>query len=212
VETSDTAVSEPYTALHSLVTWAQPLLSQGLALPHELRVISLKEHQSHIWDITLFEHQASPCFLLWMDPLSITLSVVALLKLTEQIVNYAKLTKDARKERAKILREASSLRGLLATLKDIIAEAEHDPQDQWLRATANLATPGGPLNQCELAFQALLKLTPGHGIREAFQRITWNFSKEEVDGLLSQIERVKTLVGIALEMDHTFVPRPCLGK
>jgi 2-oxo-4-hydroxy-4-carboxy--5-ureidoimidazoline (OHCU) decarboxylase len=103
------------------------------------------------------------------------------------------LTKDARKERAEILREASSLRGLLATLKDIIAEAEHDPQDQWLRATANLATPGGPLNQCELAFQALLKLTPGHGIREAFQRITWKFSKEEVDELLSQIERVKKL-------------------
>jgi hypothetical protein len=72
-----------------------------------------------------------------MDPLSITLSIVALLKLTEQIVSYAKLMKDAPKERTRILREASSLRGLLATLKDIIAEAEQDPQDQWLRAIAD---------------------------------------------------------------------------
>jgi hypothetical protein len=140
-----------------------------------------------------------------MDPLSITLSIVALLKLTEQIVSYAKLMKDAPKERTRILREASSLRGLLATLKDIIAEAEQDPQDQWLRAIADLATPGGPLRQCELALEALLKLTPSHGIRGAFQRVTWKFSKDEVDELLSQVERVKTLVGIALEMDHMFV-------
>jgi hypothetical protein len=140
-----------------------------------------------------------------MDPLSITLSIVALLKLTEQIISYAKLTKDAPKERARILREAISLEGLLVTLKDMIDEAKRDPQNQWLRAAADLATPGGPLSQCELALQALLKLTPSHGIRKAVQRITWKFSKEEVDELLSQMERVKTLVGIALEMDHMFV-------
>jgi hypothetical protein len=92
-----------------------------------------------------------------MDPLSITASVAALLSLTGQIVSYAKLVKDAPKERATILREASSLNGLLATLESIIAEAE---QTQWLRAMADLATPGGPLSQCKLALQALLKLTP----------------------------------------------------
>jgi hypothetical protein len=117
-----------------------------------------------------------------MDPLSITASVAALLSLTGQIVSYAKLIKDAPKERATILREASSLNGLLATLESIIAEAE---QTQWLRA--------------------LLKLTPSHGIHKAVQRITWKFSKEEVVELLSQMERVKTLVGIALEIDHMFV-------
>jgi hypothetical protein len=35
--------------------------------------------------------------------------------------------------------------------------------------------------------------------------LAWKFSKEEVNGLLSQIERVKSLVLIALEMDHRFV-------
>jgi hypothetical protein len=59
-----------------------------------------------------------------MDPLSITASVTALLGLIGQIVSYAKLIKDAPKERAKILREASSLNGLLATLESIIAKAE----------------------------------------------------------------------------------------
>jgi hypothetical protein len=137
-----------------------------------------------------------------MDPLSITASVAALLSLTGQIVSYAKLVKDAPKERATILREASSLNGLLATLESIITEAE---QTQWLRAMADLATPGGPLSQCKLALQALLKLTPSHGIHKAVQRITWKFSKEEVVELLSQMERVKTLVGIALEIDHMFV-------
>jgi hypothetical protein len=139
-----------------------------------------------------------------MDPLSITASVAALLSLIGQIVSYAKLVKDAPKERATILREASSLNGLLVTLENIIAEAE---RTQWLtlRAMADLATPSGPLSQCKLARQALLKLTPSYGIHKAVQRITWKFSKEEVVELLSQMERVKTLMGIALEIDHMFV-------
>jgi hypothetical protein len=44
-----------------------------------------------------------------MDPLSITVSVLTLLQLTEKFISYIKQTRDARKEQARVLGEASSL-------------------------------------------------------------------------------------------------------
>lgn len=94
--------------------------------------------------------------------------------------------------------------GLLSTLKDLIDDC--DPKDPWLRATCGLAAQDGPLNQYKIALEILVaKIIPCHGLRKAGQVLTWKFSKEEVVDLLSQIERVKTLVGIALEIDHVFV-------
>lgn len=143
-----------------------------------------------------------------MDPLSIAASVVALLTATEQVVSYVRLTKDAPKEQMKIYREALSLKGFLTGLKTLIDEAQRDPQNPWLHTIAKLGLPDGAFVQCTLALDALLlKVTQGVGIQKTVQRMTWKFSKAEVDATLSQIERVKTLVGIALEMDHLFVLR-----
>jgi hypothetical protein len=134
----------------------------------------------------------------------ISANLFALLQLTKGVVKYAKQTKDAPRERAEVLREASSLVGLLGTLKDLLDEG--DPQDPWLRATSGLALPDGPLEQYKLALERLApKIIPSHGLQKVSQVLTWMFSKEEVGELLSKMERVKTLVGIALEMDHMSV-------
>jgi hypothetical protein len=134
----------------------------------------------------------------------ISAKIFALLRLTTGIVSYAKQTKDAPRERAMVLREASSLMGLLSTLKDLIDEC--DSQDPWLRATSGLATPDGTLEHCKLALEQLApKIVPSHGLRKVGQVLPWMLSKEEADRLLSQIERVKTLVSIALEVDHMSV-------
>jgi hypothetical protein len=139
-----------------------------------------------------------------MDPLSITFSVLTLLQLTEKVISYAKQIKDAPKERTRVLREASSLMGLLSTLKDLIDDC--DPADPWLRVMSRLATPDGALDQYKLVLEALVsKVVPSHGLRHAGQMLAWKFSKEEVLALLSQIERVKSLMNIALELDHMLV-------
>jgi hypothetical protein len=139
-----------------------------------------------------------------MDPLSITVSVLALLQLTEKVISYAKQTRNAPKERTRILQEASGLVGLFITLKGLIDDC--DPQDPWLRATFNLATPNGPLDRYKLTLEALIKnIMPNDGLRKVSQVVTWKFSKEEVVGLLSQIERVKSLINIALGMDGMLV-------
>jgi hypothetical protein len=139
-----------------------------------------------------------------MDPLSITVSVLALLQLTEKVISYAKQTRDAPKERTRILQEASGLVGLLITLKGLINDC--DPRDPWLLATFNLATPDGPLDQYKFTLETLIKsIMPNDGLRKVSQVVTWKFSKEEVVGLLSQIERVKSLINIALGMDDMLV-------
>jgi hypothetical protein len=144
-----------------------------------------------------------------MDPLSITVSVLALLQLTEKVINYARQTKDAPKERTRVLQEASGLVGLLITLKSLVADC--DPQDPWLRATSRLATSNGPLEQYRSALEKLVgKIMPGDGLRKIGQALVWKFTKEDISGLLSQMERVKSLIDIALSMDGMLVPRSYL--
>jgi hypothetical protein len=161
-----------------------------------------------------------------MDPLSITLSVIALVELTRKITNYVKETKDGPKDRTRILHEAFGLMGLLHMLKDLVDDrtsscdstalvpAPNSPtptpsrdQDSWLQAISALSVPDGPLHQYKLALEGLVdKVMPsGHGHRKVMQALTWKFSKEEITELFSQIERVKSFILIALEMDHTCV-------
>jgi len=40
------------------------------------------------------------------------------------------------------------------------------------------------------------------GLQKAVGALVWKFSKDEVDDILSRIERLKSLTQIALEMDH----------
>ena len=136
-----------------------------------------------------------------MDPLSITLSVTALLKLTKDVVFYFKEARDASDERKKFVREISGLSGMLTTLIDFVNE--EDPDDPWLLAVLELVAKDGPFDQFASALQQLkAKIAPTSGVRKLGQILLWKQIKEDVQILLSQIERLKTLVGVALEVDH----------
>lgn len=139
-----------------------------------------------------------------MDPLSITASVLALLGLTREVITYVKQTKDAPSDRTRVLQEASSLTGQLIMLQGLVED--HNSRDPWLQATSQLAAPDGPLHQYKLALEKIVaKILPINGRCKAGKVLAWMFSKEEVTHLLSQIERVKSFIQIALEIDHTFV-------
>ena len=139
-----------------------------------------------------------------MDPLSITLSVTALLKLTKDVVLYVKEAKDAPDERRRFVRETSGLSGMLTTLVDFVNE--EDPSNPWLFAVLELVAQGGPFDQFALALQQLkAKIVPASGMRKFGQMLMWKHIKEDIQTLLSKIERLKTLVGVALEMDHMLV-------
>jgi hypothetical protein len=138
-----------------------------------------------------------------MDPLSITASIIAVLQATKEVIGYLKETKDAPKELAKVYDEARNVVILLHELKDSLAE--QDPHDSWLRATSGLTVPDGPLDQYKKALEVLVSKTTSHGVRKIGQVLAWKFIKEEVIALLWQIERIKSLIQIVLEIDHTLV-------
>jgi len=136
-----------------------------------------------------------------MDPLSITLSVTALLKLTKDVVFYVKEAKDASDERKKFVRETSSLSGMLTTLIDFVKKEA--PDNPWLLAVLELVEKDGPFDHFALALQQLeARIEPSSGMRKLGQTLLWKHIKEDVQTLLSQIECFKTLVGVALEVDH----------
>ena len=106
-----------------------------------------------------------------MDPLSIALGVIALLELTKKVIVYAKQTKDAPTDRTRVLREASSLVGLLIMLKEFMEDCD-DSEDPWLQATSSLTAPDGPLHQYRLTLETVVaKITPNPGHHESNKRL-----------------------------------------
>ena len=50
------------------------------------------------------------------------------------------------------------------------------------------------------------RLAPGKGLKKIGMALCWTLLKKDVDILLSKIERLKTLVGLALHNDLLYAP------
>jgi hypothetical protein len=136
-----------------------------------------------------------------MDPISFTASIIAILQLTSTVVGYLNDVKDAPKDRALCATEASNLFNLLNLLKYRLEETDTD--QTWYTAVRALAVKDGAFDQYKLALEQLQpKVTSGSGIRKVGNALLWKFTKQEVNVILSRMERLKTLIQIALEMDQ----------
>jgi hypothetical protein len=139
-----------------------------------------------------------------MDPLSVTASIIAILQLSAKVLVYIGDVRDAPKERSHCESEISNLSALLRALRDH-AQAG-DLSQPWFTAVAELAAPKGPFDQFKQALEALQnKITEGGRLKNIGEALVWKFKKEEVAGILQRIERLKTLVEIALQKDHLYV-------
>jgi hypothetical protein len=136
-----------------------------------------------------------------MDPLSVIASVIAILQLANDVVKYLSEAKDAPEECQNCLIEVSNLLGPLITLRYRAEQAQSgDPSFEQLR---RLNVQDGPLDQYKQALEVLRsKADMTLGVHRLKTRLVWKFSKDEVATILARVERVKTLVTIALEMDH----------
>jgi hypothetical protein len=136
-----------------------------------------------------------------MDPLSLTASITAVLQLTATLVNYLNDVKNASNDQKHCAIEASSLFGLLTSLKYRIEDASST--DPWFTRARALAVENGPLSQYKVALERLVtKVTPREGSQKIVAALLWPFRKGEVAGIFATIERLKSLTSIALEMDH----------
>jgi hypothetical protein len=136
-----------------------------------------------------------------MDPLSITASIIAVLQLSGKVLEYLNDVKDASKDRTQCALELLNLCSLLYKLRDHIETGARS--QPWCTAVGALAVREGPLDQFKQALEALqTKITDGGRLKKVGEALVWKFKKEEIAGILDRIERLKSLVEIALQMDH----------
>ncbi len=136
-----------------------------------------------------------------MDPLSMAASIIAAVQMTGTVLGYLNDVKDASKDRDKLCIEASSVYGLLTSLAYRIKAAK--PDEPWFTAVRMLGTENGPLDQFKQTLQSIAsKLGPTAGFEKVRKSLIWKFEKKEVNACLIQIERLKSLVSLALANDH----------
>lgn len=136
-----------------------------------------------------------------MDLLSVSAGIIAVLQLSAKVLAYLNDVKDASKGRAQCTVEASNLHSLLVNLRFRLEE--EDASQPWYTAVEALAAKDGPLDQFQQALETLeAKITDGGRLTKAGEMLIWKFKKDEIEIILARMERLKTLVEIALQMDH----------
>jgi hypothetical protein len=136
-----------------------------------------------------------------MDPLSVTASIIAILQLSGKVLTYLNDVKDASQDRARCAIEASNLHSLLFNLRFHLEKGVLD--QSWYTAVRALAVENGPLDQFKDALEMLqAKITDRGRLGKVGKALTWNFKKEEMAYIFTRIERLKSLVDLALNTDH----------
>jgi hypothetical protein len=139
-----------------------------------------------------------------MDPVSaigLTASIVQLIDTTTKVVKYIQDVKKATEDRGKLAQEIASLLGLFYGLKYKVESA--DIASPWFKGILSLGAHDGPLDRFKQAMEDLArKLEPNSGLKALGKRLIWPLEKKDCNEILSKIERVKTLVGLALQEDN----------
>ncbi|KAK0438147.1 uncharacterized protein EV420DRAFT_1280221 [Desarmillaria tabescens] len=133
------------------------------------------------------------------DALGIASSIVTLVEISHTIVGYLKDVKEASKECDKLSKELSNLAIYLETVNKLTQTA--DANDPWLATAQRLSSP---FMQLDILLKNLKKkLEPASdGMGKMKQRLLWKFTKESVEDALKKIERIKSLVIVAVQHDH----------
>ena len=136
-----------------------------------------------------------------MDPLSISASIVALFQLTDSLLSFLSTVKNASSEQKKLHDEAITVTGLLKVL-DMRLDGMKADNEGFL--TIRALTECGTLDRCRESLEELIGKTDNDkvsGIEKFGRNFTWHFGKTEVNKTLMSVERLKTLLNLAL-MNH----------
>lgn len=132
-----------------------------------------------------------------------TASILNIIQITGVLIDYLRAATQAPSDRRKLLLEANSLYALLTSLKDFLVIEDRDAYSDWRHAVSQLTIPNGPLEQYRTEVAGLLeKIDPRSKLKKATQTILWKMTKDDVKDMLMRTERMKSVILIALEMDH----------
>ena len=153
-----------------------------------------------------------------MDPLGVTASIIAVLQAANTIIsiccNYSAAVKGASWELPKVTKEVQGLRDVLEILASLAKRSENaDPSaDTRLPALRLLCEPdAGPLAMCKAELESLkTKLEPPKWTGPATSKrtalmltLSWPLKEGETKKMLQNMERYKTTLSMALEIDQT---------
>src|SRR5215471_8670473 len=135
-----------------------------------------------------------------MDPVTATglvASIIQVINTTTAVTRYLNDVKDAPKARAELARETANLLALLTNMR--YKAEEKKTTDPWFTGIRSLGAEKGPLEQFNRAMEELAKkLKPETGTNFG-GRLIWTLHKKECINILSKTERLKTLIGLALQ-------------
>ncbi|KAL8754169.1 MAG: hypothetical protein Q9199_004528 [Rusavskia elegans] len=123
-----------------------------------------------------------------------------LVDFTAKTIKYLNSIKDASKERAGLLREASNLLNLLISLQTQVDEAKQS--EEWFVGIRSLTVKNGPLDQLRDGLEHLTdKLKPKRGVESTVRKFVWTLDKTYCEDMLRKIERAKSSITLALHGD-----------
>lgn len=138
-----------------------------------------------------------------MEAVGVAASLAQLVDFTAKTIKYINSIKDASKERAGLLREASTLLNLLISLQTQVDEAKQS--EEWFVGIRSLTVKNGPLDQLRNALEHLTdKLKPKRGVESTIRKLVWALDKTYCEDVLQKIERAKSSITLALHGDTLY--------
>ena len=147
------------------------------------------------------------------DPLSLTASIIAVLQLTSEVVEYGLDFADAPESILKVKEEVESLQLLLKQLQDRCKDAQsRGIPSPWLQGLWEVRRARSEKNRYEYKGyvwqltqaieEAMAKLNPTKEWKnkEVYQRITWHFKKEKFGEIFDTIHRCMNAITMALTL------------
>ena len=137
-----------------------------------------------------------------MDPASFAFSVAALSEVAARVVEYLHDIKDGGKQRIRLTAEVSALWILLENVNAQIEELSKSPKQASTSSLRALASPTGPLEQCqEVLIKLEAKVQPRIGKSGLLQTLKWTFDKDEVKHYLDTIHRSQASINLAYSQE-----------
>ena len=151
-----------------------------------------------------------------MDPLSITTSVIAVIRLAGKIISlcqgYVNTMKDAPSDLRTIMIEAGSLKSVVTSLEFFLSSWG---PGNMLHIVKSLEGHEGPLEAFRKALVALEKLFPSAADHNAtgtkrrataifYAKLAWPFKEEKAREILNNIARYKATISLALTTNTAY--------
>ena len=124
-----------------------------------------------------------------------------LLEHTKTVIDYINNVKNCGQDQKKLLNELAATQIVLGQLDT------HVNDEDWKETMEALGAVGGPFDQLKLELKRMKrKLEPPSGkLRRAGKAMLYHFSKDDLQKHFGRIERIKSLLQLAVQNNHRFV-------